>query len=92
MSESVKQQHQMVSICNIEYLEANESNVRIDNRKQQKNKDTKMIQNSCKCDNTAEIETIKLKLISTKLNEILSTCEEGEITIENYTQLIKQRN
>ena len=39
------------------------------------------------CNNTSEIETNNPELIPTKLNEILSTCEKGERTIEAYTQL-----
>ena len=42
MSESVEQQHQMVSIYNIEYLETHELNRSIENRKQQKNKEWKL--------------------------------------------------
>ncbi len=41
MSESVEQQHQMVSIYNIEYLETNELNRSMENIKQQKNKEWK---------------------------------------------------
>ena len=40
-----------------------------------------------KCNNTAEIETNNPKLISTKLNEILSTWEKVEKTIGAYTQI-----
>jgi len=49
--------------------------------------ETKVILHRYKCNNRAEIETNNPKLISCKLNEILSTCEKGERTIEAYTQL-----
>jgi len=49
--------------------------------------ETKVILHRYKCNNRAEIETNNPKLISSKLNEILSTCEKGERTIEAYTQL-----
>ena len=39
--------------------------------------ETKMILQRYKCNNRAEIETNNPKLISIKLNEILSTCEKG---------------
>ena len=42
MSESVEQQHQMVSIYNIEYLETHELNRSMENIKQQKNKEWKL--------------------------------------------------
>ena len=42
MSESVEQQHQMVSIYNIEYLETHEPNRSMENRKQQKNIEGKL--------------------------------------------------
>ena len=51
--------------------------------------ETKMILHMYKCNNKAEIETINPKLISTKLNEILSTCEKGERTIEFKQSMVK---
>ena len=42
MSESVEQQHQKVSIYNIEYLETHELNRSMDNRKQQNNEKWKL--------------------------------------------------